>query len=104
MHSLCDGLPAFDLRVGVNAGCGHVAFAYRRDLRAFADDEARATALAVVVHIHGATGNVAMGFIGATACEWGHDDAVGHLDVTDECGLEKLGCRHGLVYGRRGAV
>jgi hypothetical protein len=63
-------------------------------LRAFADDQACATALAVVVHIHGAAGNVAVCFIGAAARERGHDDAVGYLDVTDACGLEELGCCH----------
>ena len=92
-------LPAFDLGVRVNAGCGHVAFADRRNLCAFADDEACATALAVVVHVHSATGNIAVCFIGAAACERGHDDAVGHLDVTNACGLKKLGCRHVLDLG-----
>ena len=98
VHGLGDGLPAFDLRVRVNAGCGHIAFAPGRDLGAFADDQARVAALAVVLDVHGAAGDVASGLVGAATGQWGHDHAVGHLDVADAGGLEELGKGVGHVW------
>ncbi|MNV90249.1 hypothetical protein D3C71_1846190 [compost metagenome] len=51
MHSIRDGAPALDLRLGVDARCPGVTLAPRFNLRPFADHESRRGALAVI-HRH----------------------------------------------------
>src|SRR5262245_1198937 len=48
MHGAGHALPAFDLLAAVDARRRDIALAFRRDLRRFRDDEARACALGII--------------------------------------------------------
>ncbi|MNY04289.1 hypothetical protein D3C86_1369560 [compost metagenome] len=94
VHGLGDVLPALYLLGGPDAGGVRVADAHRRDRGGFADDQAGAGALHVVLG-HQRAGYAAG--LGAAAGQRGHDHAVGQLQIAYLDGVEK--CRHGRFPG-----
>src|SRR5258708_39967186 len=99
MHLIGDIAPAGDLVLAVDTWRVLVALALLRDLARFGDEEARRSALAVIVGgdraRHEGPGR------GAVARQWGHCETVGQRDRAELVGLKQFGrTAHGRASRR----
>ncbi len=78
VHGLGDVAPATYLVVGPDAGGVRVTHAHRRHRGGFGQDQAGRGALHVILGHHRVRYTA---FIGTAARQWGHDDAVGQLQI-----------------------
>src|SRR5438552_3788338 len=80
MHGVGDLAPAFDLRIGEDAGSIGITEAVRRNGGGFRDDQTGGGALMVILRVE-FTGNIASA--GAATGERGHQDSVGQLKASE---------------------